>query len=119
MFPNPADNPSCNKNYFVTWSIDVDAPTPEEAAQKVWAEFFGRTEAGPDDSCVFEVSETVDRTHLPPVTIDLSQQDKPKEFIFKVTVEAQNIEQAQQVITERIDYEEDLGFDYTISAQPL
>lgn len=39
------------------------------------------------------------------------------EFHFTVTVMAHNLEQAEQVIAERIDHDESYGFDYRIWAE--
>lgn len=42
-------------NYRVTWQIDQEAKTPEEAARLVWKQVFGRTTATADQACVFTV----------------------------------------------------------------
>ena len=58
--------------WFVSWSIDGNGSTPEQAAARVWREVFGRTDAGPDDACVFDVmDEETNKT----VTVDLSKVD--------------------------------------------
>lgn len=41
-----------------------------------------------------------------------------KTFRYLVTVEAETVEQAEQVICERIMYDEDYGFDYSIDWGP-
>ena len=52
--------------YTLTWTISVAADSPREAAEIIWQDVFGRTFAGADDACVFEVvgpdgfTETVD-----------------------------------------------------------
>lgn len=43
----------------VSWKIDSNASTPEEAAAKVWREVFGRTHAAEDDACVFTVKDVL------------------------------------------------------------
>lgn len=40
-----------------------------------------------------------------------------KEFKFVVTIDCETQEEADQVIAERISYDEDYGFPYTISYQ--
>lgn len=55
----------------VSWKIDSNASTPEEAAAKVWRESFGRTVAGPDDACVFTVRDCLSGET---VRIDLSEE---------------------------------------------
>jgi hypothetical protein len=42
--------------YQVTWTIDVEASSPREAALYVWRHIFNRDEPQPDDACVFEVA---------------------------------------------------------------
>ena len=53
-----AAGPAPAHNYQVTWSIDVAAAGPAEAASKVWADIFGRGPAGHEDACVFHVADT-------------------------------------------------------------
>ena len=36
------------------------------------------------------------------------------EFVYTVVVSADNKEQAEQVMRERLDHDEDNGFDYTL-----
>lgn len=36
------------------------------------------------------------------------------EFVYTVVVSADNKEQAEQVMRERLDHDEDYGFDYTL-----
>lgn len=40
-------------------------------------------------------------------------------FTFQVTIEADTLEEAKQVMAERIDYDEDYGFEYRISWERL
>lgn len=58
--------------WFITWSIDGNGSTPEQAAARVWREVFGRTEANPDDACEFDV---MDEETSKTVTVDLSKVD--------------------------------------------
>ena len=59
--------------------------------------------------------------HVPYVTREGAEiaaaalaEGSPKVFRYLVTVEAETAEQAEQVMTERINVDEDYGFDYTI-----
>jgi hypothetical protein len=58
------------RDRLVRWEINTadDWVDPFEAAARVWRDNFGRTEANPDDACVFTVVET-DGTQT---TVDLS-----------------------------------------------
>lgn len=59
-----------NHPWEVSWKIDSEASSPEEAAAKVWRESFGRNQAGPDDACVFTVRDCLTGETA---RIDLSQ----------------------------------------------
>ncbi len=54
----------------VTWIIDSEEDDPVEAARQVWRENFNRGEPGPEDACVFEVTDPQTGTT---VTVDLSE----------------------------------------------
>lgn len=56
--------------WVVSWTIDSNASSPEEAAAKIWREVFGRTLAGTDDACTFTV---IDVTTGESVEVDLSE----------------------------------------------
>lgn len=43
---------------------------------------------------------------------------KPSRFRYVVTVDAETQEQADQVMLERVGYDEDYGFDYSIKWDP-
>jgi len=55
---------------IVKWEIDSDESDPVEAARRVWRENFNRGEPGPDDACVFEVTDPQTGAT---VTVDLSE----------------------------------------------
>jgi hypothetical protein len=40
-------------------------------------------------------------------------------FLTTVIIETETLAEAEQVIAERIDHDEDYGFDYQISALPV
>ena len=58
--------------WLVTWSIDGNGSTPEQAAARVWRDIFGRTMAGDDDACVFFVKDSESNEVT---TVDLSEFD--------------------------------------------
>jgi hypothetical protein len=64
-FPLSEDHP-----WVVSWTIDSNASTPEEAAAKVWRDVFGRNFAGTDDACNFTVTDVESRESF---EIDLSE----------------------------------------------
>lgn len=64
-FPTAEDHP-----WIVSWMVDSDAPSAEEAAAQVWRDFFGRSVAGPDDACSFTVTDVKSGTS---VEVDLSK----------------------------------------------
>lgn len=64
-FPLSEDHP-----WVVSWTIDSNASSPEEAAAKIWREVFGRTVAGADDACTFTVTNVENGES---VEIDLSE----------------------------------------------
>lgn len=43
----------------LTWTVDSNGSTPEQAAARIWRDVFGRTAAGPDDACVFTVRDAL------------------------------------------------------------
>lgn len=55
--------------YRVSWEIDAEADSPEEAARQIWQEIFGRSDATPDDACLFTVDDGTG-----PVLIDLAEE---------------------------------------------
>lgn len=59
--------------WTVSWQINSEASSPENAAAKVWQENFGRTTAGADDACIFTVTDTETGES---VEVDLSE-DSP------------------------------------------
>lgn len=61
------------RTYDVTWTIQVEAESPVEAAEQVWSEQFQRSVANPDDACFFEVREAKKR-FLHPTYVDLSEE---------------------------------------------
>ena len=58
-------------NWFVEWNINhtEGESTPREAAEAVWREIFGRTQADTDDACVFFVTDPLTGEQ---VEVDLS-----------------------------------------------
>jgi hypothetical protein len=56
--------------WVVSWTIDSNASSPEEAAAKIWREVFGRDFAGTDDACTFTVTDVESGKS---VEIDLSE----------------------------------------------
>jgi hypothetical protein len=56
--------------WVVSWTIDSNASTPQEAAAKVWREVFGRDFAGTDDACNFTVTDAESGES---VQVDLSE----------------------------------------------
>jgi hypothetical protein len=64
-FPLPEDHP-----WVVSWTIDSNAATPQEAAAKIWREVFGRDFAGTDDACSFTVTDVESGES---VEVDLSE----------------------------------------------
>lgn len=54
----------------VTWFIDSDEDDPVEAARQVWRENFNRGEPGPEDACVFQVTDHQTGTTI---TVDLAE----------------------------------------------
>lgn len=64
-FPLSEDHP-----WVVSWTIDSNASTPEEAAAKIWRDVFGRGFAGTDDACTFTVTNVESGES---VEIDLSE----------------------------------------------
>lgn len=63
-------------SFRVKWEINAEGETPQDAARSVWEDFFGRSAAGPDDACVFQVEnpETGET-----VTVDLSEYETEEE----------------------------------------
>lgn len=60
------------REFLITWAINGEGATARKAAERIWREVFGRSAAGPDDACIFEVQDLeTDET----VTIDLSEED--------------------------------------------
>lgn len=57
----------------VKWEINSDKSDPVEAARQVWRENFNRGEPGPDDACVFTVTDSQTGNT---VTVDLSEHPK-------------------------------------------
>lgn len=43
--------------YRVSWEIDIEANSPEEAAATIWQDIFNRSSPAPDDACVFSVTD--------------------------------------------------------------
>lgn len=68
--------PKSGEGFLVRWEIDDldQSSTPEAAAARVWCspEYFRRSMAGDDDSCVFTV---LDRATGEITTVDLSDYD--------------------------------------------
>jgi hypothetical protein len=64
-FPLSEDHP-----WVVSWTIDSNASSPEEAAAKIWRNVFGRDFAGTDDACTFTVTDVESGDS---VEIDLSE----------------------------------------------
>jgi hypothetical protein len=64
-FPLSEDHP-----WVVSWTIDSNASTPQEAAAKIWREVFGRDFAGTDDACSFTVTDVESGES---VEVDLSE----------------------------------------------
>lgn len=62
--------PSGEHPWVVSWTVDSDAPSAEEAAAQVWRDFFGRSVAGPDDACSFTVTDAATGQS---VEVDLSE----------------------------------------------
>lgn len=65
---------SNSTTYDISWSIQEEASSPREAAEKIWVDVFGRNLdengcAGPDEASVFEIMTGPDTT----ITIDLSE----------------------------------------------
>lgn len=56
--------------WVVSWTIDSNASTPEEAAAKIWRDVFGRDFAGTDDACSFTVTDVESGAS---VEVDLSE----------------------------------------------
>lgn len=58
--------------YTIVWKIEESGQTPKEAATKIWTKVFGRSmPAGPDEACVFEVTDPEGKT----TQVDLSKID--------------------------------------------
>jgi hypothetical protein len=58
--------------WLVSWTIDGYGSTPQEAAARTGRHQFGRTTAGPDDACVFQVTDSETKET---VTVDLNELD--------------------------------------------
>ncbi len=72
MYPSLPDHFRAERgSWRVSWEIDADDSTPREAVEKTWRDYFGRTAAGPDDACVFTVSDPRGGVTM---TIDLSEE---------------------------------------------
>lgn len=56
--------------WVVSWTIDSNASSPEEAAAKIWRDVFGRDFAGQDDACSFTVTDVESGAS---VEVDLSE----------------------------------------------
>lgn len=54
------------ERFLIEWEIDVtnDATTPREAALAVWHDTFGHGEPGPEDACVFTITDRQQRTQV-------------------------------------------------------
>ncbi len=69
--PEPTNAATSSQHHTVTWTIGVEASSPEAAASQVWQQIFGRDSAGHDDSCVFTVTDPAGGIHL----VDLAEID--------------------------------------------
>lgn len=66
------DTPRPDAPWAVSWHLDdCDGATPRQAAMEIWYEIFNRGEPGPEDACVFEVSDPATGES---VTVDLAQE---------------------------------------------
>ena len=61
------------QTWSVSWVTDEEARSPLAAARRIWADVFGRVAAGPNDACVFVVTDPVTGRS---VRVDLSEFDK-------------------------------------------
>lgn len=61
------------KSFRVTWTVDIDATSHEEAARIAAQQYFQQriADGEPDTACVFEVFDT---DHADPVVVDLSEE---------------------------------------------
>ena len=67
--------------YRVRWEIDIEAPTPLEAARIVWTEYMRRTlPARPDDGCVLEIERKDPDGSAEAECIDLFE--RPEDWIM-------------------------------------
>lgn len=42
-----------------------------------------------------------------------------QDFTYTVTIHATTLEEAEQILTERLDHDEDYGFPYSVSWEPV
>lgn len=63
-------------DFKVKWEIDAEGETPQDAARRVWEDVFGRSVAGPDDACIFQVENPETGETL---TIDLPEYETEEE----------------------------------------
>lgn len=61
------------RTWSVSWVTDEEARSPLAAAHRIWADVFGRGTTGPDDACVFVVTDPVTGRS---VRVDLSEFDE-------------------------------------------